>query len=251
MVKTLVVFEDSYTFYNQFGQRLARTSLLSPEEARGRRERLFLTKSLGLRHLAVAFLVTAERVLHEWEPTWRWPILESLALTSPLLHSGSDGDKIDALLCKAAHIVPQVQHLQTLVLWNGGKANACAFIFHRSSSNSNRDKKCSITWRGNWRFSWMPRILECWNRAAKSLGVVTLFRHELIEAGVHSHEDAIHHLSCLVRLLPRNHSGKFDEKHTPWSRTYEMILEFSSGKDRLHRHDANAPAPGVSSFKMD
>lgn len=202
MVKTLVVFEDSYTFYNQFGQRPARISLFSPEDTRAGLERLFVTKSLGLRHLAVAFLVTAERVLHEWEPTWRWPILESLALTSPLLHSGSDGDKIEALLCKAAHIVPQVQHLQTLVLWNGGKANACAFIFHRNTTNRNRDKNASITWRGNWRFSWTPRILECWNRAAKSLGVDTLdFRHELIEADVHSHGDAIHHLKLPCSVI--------------------------------------------------
>lgn len=153
----------------------------------------------------MAFLVTAERVLHECQPTWSWPVLESLALTSPLLHSGSDGDKIEALLCKAAHILPRMQRLQTLVLWNGGKAIACAFLFYRnssSSSSSSRDKKASTTWRGNWRFSWTPRILECWNRAAKSLGVDTLdFRHELIEADVHSHGDAIHHLKLPCSVI--------------------------------------------------
>lgn len=132
----------------------------------------------------------AEQVLCHFPPDWTWPHLQSLALTSPTLDESSSDRAIQALLCLAAELVPRMPNLKTLVLWNGGRPNACAFIFRQTDSRT-----ASITWRGNWRFSLTPDVMKSWRKVAEDRGV-TLYSilYESIEADIKSRGDAIHHL---------------------------------------------------------
>lgn len=202
-MKNLVLFQESHSFYTQFGKRpssqgsssleLADVDSDDPDDPATALGRAFATKSLILQNLAVAFLVTAEQVFEQCDPSWRWTSLQSLALTSPSLHfTEGTANQIDSLLYRAAKLVPKMPNLHTLVLWNGAKANACAFIFLKSI----RDRKASITWRGNWHFSFTSRLIASWQRTVNALGLDILeTKHELIEAYINSHGDAVHHLN--------------------------------------------------------
>ena len=50
--------------------------------------------------------------------------------------------------------------LRTLVLWNGVKGNACAFIYH-----TDRDR-AYVTWRGTWDLELSPRVVRIWRGVA-------------------------------------------------------------------------------------
>jgi hypothetical protein len=82
--------------------------------------------------------------------------------------------------------------LQDLVLWNGKRGEACAFIYHKESQS--RDK-ASLTWRGTWDFN-LDDVAKWWQ---KNLGPVQVKYVGLQKEIIHSHGDAIYHLR-----LPRD-----------------------------------------------
>lgn len=146
---SLTVFEDSYSFYDLFQMR--------PKTV-DRFERLgqaFAAKCLTLNHLAISFLVNAEELFRHSESTWSWPHLQSLALTSQLLHNEWEKrEQIEDLLCRASDLARKMPKLHTFVLSNGGKAHACAFIYRVDGD------RASITWRGTLNLEFSPRVVE-------------------------------------------------------------------------------------------
>lgn len=218
-VKTLVLYGDSPTFYSQFRQ-VPQHSLLDTSSDTSsfvsdgfsdaasddeetpvfvqRVSQALAAKSVKLQSMAVSFIVPAEKILQQCDPTWQWPQLETLALTSPTISlAGGYGAKIEALLCSAARFAARMPRLQTLVLWNGGIANAAAFIFRRNGNHA------SITWRGIWVFDFTPRVVACWQRVATDLGagVFHVARERRMGAPITSHGEAIYQLNLPCQVI--------------------------------------------------
>lgn len=163
-----------------------------------RYDEAFATKSLDLHHLAVSFMVDAERMFQNCEPDWVWPNLQTLSLTSPLLQSDDENRKaIEDLLCRAGELVRKMPKMRTLVLWNGGKEHACAFIYRLDGNDDP-----SITWRGTWDMKMSPRVIESWQVVASTFPSGRLdVRHEHIREAIGSHGDAIYHLQLPVQVV--------------------------------------------------
>ncbi|KAH6955853.1 hypothetical protein BKA56DRAFT_638016 [Ilyonectria sp. MPI-CAGE-AT-0026] len=203
-LKELVVFEDSYKFYDPFPKRAALiqpASLLfnfidwnNPHKRLGP---VFASKSLDLQHLAISFMINAEELFQHCQSTWSWSHLQSLALTSQLLQD--DGEKraeIGALLCRAGILVQKMPKLHTFVLWNGGKAHACAFIYRMGRDGA------SVTWRGTWHLELSPGVIKSWQLAASKLSFSVLqVKQEHIQGVIRSHGDAIYHLKLPCQVI--------------------------------------------------
>ncbi|KAK0716754.1 hypothetical protein B0T26DRAFT_647594, partial [Lasiosphaeria miniovina] len=145
--------------------------------------------------LSVSDMVDARDFFGACAPTtWIWERLESLALTSQLLRDTGSRGEIHALLLNAGTTALRMPRLRTLVLWNGQRENACAFIYRTKSDHA------SIIWRGNWGIDLSPRVVEAWRRAVLEGHSRHVFRvaHEEVRGVIGSHGDAMHRLN-----LPR------------------------------------------------
>ncbi|UKZ55506.1 hypothetical protein TrVGV298_009330 [Trichoderma virens] len=192
-VTNLVVFEDSPKFYKvlpQYTPKEATTFTINSIAIADGLGDAFAKKSCGMKHLAVSFMVDAQHIFRHCKPSWTWSQLKSVALTSQLLRDSLDThDKIGDLLCRAAALARQMPELETFVLWNGGKDNACAFIYRVDGGD------VSIAWRGTWRLEMSPDVVKAWEAAAsiRSDRVLTIHQ-ERISSDVNCVGDAIHHL---------------------------------------------------------
>ncbi|KAI0841931.1 hypothetical protein F5Y06DRAFT_306900 [Hypoxylon sp. FL0890] len=200
-VSSLIVFEDSYKFYDTFPKRPAHMpwfnlfdNLFDPSEGLGA---VFASRSLNLQHLAVSFMVNAEEVFRYCQPMWSWSHLQSLALTSQLLQDDwGKREQIEALLCRASVLVQKMPKLHTFVLWNGGKAHACAFIYRIDREGA------SVTWRGTWHLEFSPLVVESWQLAASKLPFPELrLKQERIRGVIKSHGDAIYQLELPCQVI--------------------------------------------------
>lgn len=189
------MFRDSNEFYDTLPPS---TIQRHPPGHRDRFDVAFAFKSLELYHLAVSFMVDAEDMFRICQPTWIWPNLQTLSLTSQLLQSHDEKrGAIEALLCRAGDLVRQMPKMRTLVLWNGGKDHACAFIY-RVDSNDHP----SITWRGTWDLEMSPCIIESWQNVASTFPSCRLdVRKEHIEETIRSHGDAIDSLRLPLQVV--------------------------------------------------
>ena len=86
--------------------------------------------------------------------------------------------------------------LQTLVIWNGGKAHACAFIYRRDRTAA------SVTWRATWHLELRPLVIKSWQLAASGLPFSQLgIKHERIQGSIKSPGDAIHYLQLPCKVV--------------------------------------------------
>ena len=193
----LIIFEDSYQFYDPFvPMRSAHTLWLHFTRPGRDLEAVFASKSLDLQHLAISFMINAEELFRHCQSTWNWPHLQSLALTSQLLQDNSEREQIGALLRLAGVIVQKMPKIHTLVLWNGGRGHACAFIYRIDGD------RASVTWRGTWHLELSPLVVEPWQRAAAKLPYPELqLKHESIREVIRSHGDAIYHLKLPCQVI--------------------------------------------------
>jgi hypothetical protein len=159
----------------------------------------FASRSLDLEELAISYMVNAEDFFQACTPAWTWQRLQSLAITSRLLrNTAGSRRKIDTLLYKAGITALQMPRLHTLVLWNGTKGNACAFIYHAGRHGAN------ITWRGTWDMELSPRVVTAWQRVAFEIHSYELRvgkEQVQVQGGIGSHGDAIHHLGLPCRVV--------------------------------------------------
>lgn len=149
-------------------------------------------RSCSLEHLSVSYMLCARDFYEKCRRTYKWERLQSLALTSPSLTPTGDSGLINELLVTAGRVALRMPKLQDLVLWNGKRGEACAFIYHKESQS--RDK-ASLTWRGTWDFN-LDDVAKWWQ---KNLGPVQVKYVGLQKEIIHSHGDAIYHLR-----LPRD-----------------------------------------------
>ncbi|KAI1351299.1 hypothetical protein F5Y01DRAFT_283347 [Xylaria sp. FL0043] len=200
-LKRLIVFRDSHDFYDSFPKRAAHIQqgygLFAPRQALSM---TFATKSLNLQHLAISFMVSAEDLFRHCQSTWRWSRLQSLALTSQLLQDDWEKrNRIPDLLYQAGTHVQNMPLLHTLVLWNGGKAHACAFIYRVGRDTA------SVTWRGTWHLELSPQVVKPWHLAASKLlrseDAELQIKQEHIGAAINSHGDAIFHLELPCQVV--------------------------------------------------
>ncbi|KAF4963029.1 hypothetical protein FSARC_8917 [Fusarium sarcochroum] len=199
----LIIFEDSYEFYDPFAKSLPSSFVLSwvpgldTADDYGKLGEALASKSRDLQHLAISFMIDAERIFRFCQPTWTWSHLESLALTSQLLqnHSGKY-QEIWALLCRARAVVQKMSKLHTFVLWNGGKGHACAFICRLDKDSA------SVTWRGTWRLELSPAVLKSWQRIASELRAPRLqVNYEQVAGVIKTHGDAIYRLKLPCQVV--------------------------------------------------
>ncbi|UKZ68359.1 uncharacterized protein TrAtP1_009398 [Trichoderma atroviride] len=194
-VQRMVMFQESTELYDALSSFDGQRQRVGHHD---RYDEAFAHKSLELHHLAVSFMVDAEQMFTSCQPTWIWPNLQTLSLTSQLLQS--DGGKrgtIEALLCRAGELVRRMPKMRTLVLWNGGKDHACAFMYCVDENDYP-----SITWRGTWDMEMSPRIIEAWQDVASTLPSCRLdVRNERIEETIGSHGDAIYYLRLPLQVV--------------------------------------------------
>ncbi len=197
----LTIFEESYAFYDTF-PRMHTWMWFGLADPTGGPGATLASKSLGLEHLAVSFLVGAEEIFRHCQSTWSWSRLQTLALTSHLLRKpGDEGEyrQIEALLCRAGVLAKNMPELHTLILWNGGKAHACAFIYRGEG------EKASITWRGTWHLDLSAPVVESWQLVASKLSYELQIQHEYVEGIVSSPGDALYHLELPCQVIdPRS-----------------------------------------------
>lgn len=152
----------------------------------------FAPRSLDLEQLSVSYMVNAEDFFRACLPTWTWQCLQSLALTSQLLRYPGRREEVDALLYEAGAAALRMPRLHTLVLWDGMKGNACAFIYRTERGHAD------LIWRGTWGMELSRRVVEVWERAATCpLRVVKQQIHGTIE----SHGDAMHYLDLPCQVV--------------------------------------------------
>ncbi|KAK0615870.1 hypothetical protein B0T17DRAFT_497191 [Bombardia bombarda] len=193
-LKRLVVFENFNQQYPailqrfQFGEDLAKCdSTRNPHPAVGR---MVALASLQLEHLAASFLVDA-RHFFTIEPSWEWPSLTSLVLTSKVLRLGEDPGQIGAMLHAAAAAAMRMPRLETMEIWNGRKWLAAVFQYQTLRSA----RQATVTWRATWELTMEPSLIRAWEAVVHhrfddswSLGVV---QQRLDTAAIKSHGDAI------------------------------------------------------------
>lgn len=192
-LKTLVVFENFNQQYPaimqrfQFGEDIAECdSIRNPAPAVSR---MVALASLKLEHLAASFIVDAGHFF-DIEPSWAWPNLTSLVLTSKLLTPDENSTEIAAMLQATAAAATRMPQLDTMEIWNGRKGLAALFKYQAS-----RDMRPAIIiWRGTWTLTMEPSIIQAWQAVLHQYGGWRLdwVQERLDEAAIKSHGDAIH-----------------------------------------------------------
>lgn len=100
--------------------------------------------SLKLEHLSASFMVDASYFFHACQPSWKWPSLTSLTLTSRLLAPDENLIEIDSMLLAAAAAAIKMPDLEIMDIWNGREGLAMLFRYRPA-----KEAQLSIiTWRG-------------------------------------------------------------------------------------------------------
>lgn len=173
----------------QFGEDLADCDIhRNPTPAVSR---MIALASFKLEHLAASFILDASHFF-EIEPSWEWPDLSSIVLTSNLLTPDQDPTKIEVMLQAAAAAAIKMPRLETMEIWNGRQGLAALFkyqVFHDR-------EEATITWRGTWQLSMEPSSIQAWEAVIDQYDDCRLnwVQEHLDEAAIKSHGDAIHHL---------------------------------------------------------
>ncbi|KAJ1708527.1 hypothetical protein NYO67_9305 [Aspergillus flavus] len=186
-VKKISLFED----YNEgYVTLVRRTTCLQPDLVRIAQPAVgaaLAYRSLDGEELYVSFMVDAQHFFEACQPPWTWTSLQTLVLTSPLLAPATNHRKISGLLQDAGEAALRMPRLQTMALWNGGKRDACGFMFRKGRNNP------TITLRSTWDINLQYKTIKIWRRVASLNGLrieMRMLRGDIIN----SHGDAIYHL---------------------------------------------------------
>jgi len=207
-VKKLAIFEDfREDLATKMGRENIRGQLNQVHPTRIVDPRVgaaFASRSLDLEHLSVAYMINAEDFFQACNSTWIWERLESLSLTSQLLkYHERPGDqmRINALLHAAGMTALRMPKLHTMVLWNGIKGSAFAFIYRVDRGAA------FLTCRGTWKLEeeLSSDVLDLWERVAlesHSCILRVAKQDETISSSVvRSHGDAIHLLDLPCQVV--------------------------------------------------
>lgn len=150
----------------------------------------FAYRSLDLEQLSVSFMVDAAHFFQARQPLWTWNRLQSLVLTSRRLTRTARYKDVCDLLKDAGVAAFYMPKLHTMAIWNGGKGEACAFIYRRDSG------KPSIVWRSTWAVKLDPGVIQAWERVASKYTTYPLRveSEPVCRCIIGSHGDAIYYL---------------------------------------------------------
>lgn len=144
-------------------------------------------------------MVDASLFFHAREPSWKWPNLTSLALTSRLFAPDANPAEIDNMLLAAAAAAMKMPKLDTMEIWNGQVGLAMLFRYQPDRKGG----PAVITWKGTWDFALRSSVIQSWEAVAlehRSQGLV--IAKELLDAAVvRNHGDAIQHLKLLTAVI--------------------------------------------------
>ncbi|KAK2755715.1 hypothetical protein FQN54_005865 [Arachnomyces sp. PD_36] len=150
--------------------------------------RALASKSRDLEQLSISYLIDATRLFGCSQQSWTWYHLQSLTLTASILKQTAPPKDIYALLYNARSCAINMLQLESMVLWNHGHKEACAFIYHRDKAGG----QATLTWRGTWDFELSHDVIEDWQ-------IITPCNHvrvnnERVQGVIKSHSDAIYYL---------------------------------------------------------
>ncbi|KAI1398942.1 hypothetical protein F4819DRAFT_489112 [Hypoxylon fuscum] len=187
-LRKLVIFEN---FNQQYSRRFRPDKpIRKPTSAVSQ---MVANASLKLEHLSASFMVDASYFFHaQSEPSWKWPNLTSLILTSRLLTPNESPTEINKMLQVAAAAAMNMPKLEMMDIWNGREGLATLFRYQ-----SVKDRRPAvITWRGTWEFALQPPVIRAWEAVALGHGGdgSTIVKELLDVDTIKSHGDAIHYL---------------------------------------------------------
>ncbi|KAH6700207.1 hypothetical protein EV126DRAFT_29987 [Verticillium dahliae] len=144
-------------------------------------------------HLAASFIVDASYYFFEIQPSWEWPNLLSLVLTSKLLTPDENPTDINAILQAAALAAMKMPRLKTMEIWNGRKGLAALFRYQALRNV----QQAVVLWRGTWDLAMEPPLIQAWEAVMHQYDGrrLDLVQERLDETAIKSHGDA---LSCLM-----------------------------------------------------
>ncbi|KAH7004388.1 hypothetical protein EDB82DRAFT_550765 [Fusarium venenatum] len=151
--------------------------------------------SLRLEQLSISFLINAEDFVAACREEWTWDHMQSIALAfqgSGKRYAGS----INSLLLSIAKLALRMPKLETMVLWNGGRGNSCAFIYTRNKYYAR------VLWRGTWVMDICQEALEVWEAVVALYSLELKIGHERIQEIINSYGDAIHHINLPCEIIP-------------------------------------------------
>ncbi|KAK4065154.1 uncharacterized protein Triagg1_8593 [Trichoderma aggressivum f. europaeum] len=186
-LRKLVLFENFNPLYlPDFGDYSpARVSTLQVSRAVAK-------ASLELEHLSASFMVDAGHFFQACEPSWTWPNLTWLAMTSSLLGPDASPVATDDMLIAASAAAIKMPKLQVMEIWNGQEGLAVLFRYQRAKER----RLATILRKGTREVALGFAVVTAWEDVAREHGcpgckIVT----ELVDFGlVRSHGDAIHQL---------------------------------------------------------
>lgn len=119
--------------------------------------RVVALASLKLERLAASYIVEASNFF-SIEPSWVWPNLTSLLLTSSSLSPNEDSTKTGAVLQAAAVVAAKMPRLETMEIWNGRKELAAVFKYQVFRNM----QQATITWRATWEYTMDQSTIQAW-----------------------------------------------------------------------------------------
>lgn len=189
-LKRLSIFEDYNDDFIEISQRSPSYHADTIRIAEPTVSAAFAQRSLDLEQLSVSFMVDARHFFQACQPLWTWNHLQSIVLTSRLLTRTSGRKGVSDLLKDAGAAAVRMPKLRTMALWNGGRGEACAFIYRHDF------EKPSIVWRGTWDVNLQPCVMQAWERVVSEYTPHSLrFESQRLRSSIiRSHGDAIYHL---------------------------------------------------------
>lgn len=208
-IRKLTVFENFNPYYSRVIPEYKRVRVPSTVLSRKAAE-----ASLKLEHFSASFLIDAGSFFSSCEPSWKWPNLTSLTLSSRILTSETSQTDIDNLLISAATAAMEMPQLQVMKIWNG-KAERAALFGYQS-------RYAVVNWRCTWDTTLQPLVIQAWTRVAHNHGSRGLvLREEVLhnQADIESHGDAIHYLELsgqVVRPISLQQIRTEHKVHSTW-----------------------------------
>ena len=180
----------------QFGEDLSGCDTIrNPSPAVSR---MVALASLKLEHLAASFIVDASHFF-DIDPSWEWSNLTSIVLTSKLLTPDKGPVEIGVMLRAAAAAAIKMPQLETMEIWNGRQGLAALFKYQVFSHR----QEATITWRGTWKFTMEPSLIQAWEAVIHQYGGCRLnvVQERVDEAAVKSHGDALNYLLLSSQVI--------------------------------------------------
>lgn len=190
-IRTVSIFEDfndqlALALYND--PRYSRLTDTSPV-ADLTLARAFASKSRDFERLSISYMIEAQQFFNSCQLYYTWHHLQSLTLTSSILTQTTPQKEISTLLHNASLAALNMPQLESMVLWNSKRGEACAVIYQKNKTS----RQAKLTWRATWDLELSHDVVESWQKAASDSYYLRI-EIERVQGVIHSHGDAIHHL---------------------------------------------------------